>query len=262
SLGVSVPLDNEALPRPGQQYGVFIMGALSNVRSAIRLYFRPFIDKPDDEDDPADTPDDPGGEMIKPTASQIRVPEAFKRWMQYPSTLDIGEVALTINTTSIDIEWSRRDELRALDRYEDGDRFGRACLGIYIPDEWVGIHGEHVRIKDGEADETGGTTIDMWGAPDEAMHTTLGQTLRAKSKDRAVEDSGYEPELPMVFFVVTHDQNPKRQRTPLHYFGFSAGGGDDPTDPIDPPDDPGLIVLPSDEWIMAVWRRAAELMRP
>ncbi len=207
-------------------------------------------DEPDEPEEPHE-PEEPSVAPKKPKDSEIRVPRVFKQWMNYPETLDIGVVSMVRSIESIAVTWLNREELSALPRFESGDRFARLVFIIgYVLGEWATIHGEHMR-KQGGTDETGGATLDMW-----EEHTTLGQTMRAKSKDEAVRESGYEPGpgKPIGVMVVTHDQNQNPQRTKVHWFG-EFEDGEDPQ-----PEDPGEVRIPDAE-IRRIFRRAAELMR-
>ncbi len=192
---------------------------------------------------------------MKPTDQQIRVPSAFKRWMSYPATLDIGTVSMLINVSNIAVSWTKPLTLKRLPRFEDGDRFGRLVFVIeYAPGSWAAIHGEHMR-KQGGTDETGGATLEMWAAPDVSNHTTLGQTMRAKSKDSKIKASGYEPALPIGVMVVTHDRNPTPQRTPVHWFGFPDERPSPPRP--EPPPTAGQYVAPNDAELAELFRRAS-----
>lgn len=154
-------------------------------------------------------------EPVKPDDDEIRVPTAFKPWMSYPETLDIGESWIKIRQDRIDFGWADNTDILRLPRYEEGDRFGRVVLVYdYEVNAWVAGHGEHTRIQGG-VDESLGTTLERW-----SEHNTLGETVRAKSRDSAVQNSSYQPKEPIGFMVVTHDDNPDPQRTPVQWFGF------------------------------------------
>jgi len=181
---------------------------------------------------------------VRPEPFEIRIPDAFERLMDYPPTLEVGQMEIEIRRDHLRATWER--DLGSLPRYESGDRFGRLCWVSWVQDEYAGAPGEHLR--DGEEK---GASIEMWADPPD-NHTTLGQTMRAKAKDDKIQESGFEPAEArrLGCFVVTHDQNPNPQRTPITWFGEPFAEAEEPAEIVPwPGDNPALqlVMAPSSE---------------
>lgn len=147
--------------------------------------------------------------LIAPVFDEIVFADRFSAWQHALVLLDLGLVEMRRSKTQLDVGWGRG--LNLLPRFENG-RFGRLCWVCWDPykGKWIGGHGEHLRIAEGMADESLGSTIAAW--TEDGLD--LGETLAAKSKleidSVAIEDANH-----WACFVVTHDQNPAMRRSLL-----------------------------------------------
>lgn len=182
---------------------------------------------------------------IEPTPAQIRTPDAFSDWLAYPETLGLGgPMHIVVSTDEIRGRWPRH--LGDLPRYQSGDRFGRLCWVLWVGDEYVIAHGEHLRIQGG-VDEGNEAAIHPWTG--DGMD--LGETLAAKSKDSRVQATGIDiTRIKRIgLCVVTHDQNPNPQRSPITWWGAPFVQEPEPPAPPPPPEPPSPTGDPIADWV-------------